>query len=140
MGHDHRCDRRKRGGAGMTPHELRALRWTLAAVWLVTGIVVLWFYPLQDSLKLVARVGLTGAPALAAVYLGGLLDVVMGVLTLFWGGRWLWRAQAALIVGYTLIISVFLPEFWLHPFGPILKNLPILCLLWLLHRHPKDAL
>ena len=27
--------------------------------------------------------------------------------------------------GYTVLISIWLPEFWLHPFGPLLKNIPV---------------
>jgi hypothetical protein len=27
---------------------------------------------------------------------------------------------------YSLMIAVKLPEFWLHPFGPLLKNIPFL--------------
>jgi hypothetical protein len=42
--------------------------------------------------------------------------------------------QAALIVAYTAIITVWLPEFWLHPYGPILKNLPVLACIVLLYR------
>ena len=38
----------------------------------------------------------------------------------------------ALILGYTAIITIALPEFWLHPYGPVLKNLPLLAALWLL--------
>jgi hypothetical protein len=34
--------------------------------------------------------------------------------------------QFGLIVLYTAIITLHLPEFWLHPYGPILKNLPML--------------
>jgi hypothetical protein len=26
---------------------------------------------------------------------------------------------------YTLIISLFLPAQWAHPFGPVVKNLPL---------------
>ena len=46
--------------------------------------------------------------------------------------RWLWRAQAALIVLYTAIITWRLPEYWIHPYGPLVKNLPMLAALWLL--------
>jgi hypothetical protein len=38
-----------------------------------------------------------------------------------------------LIAAYTLLITVFLPEFWLHPYGPVSKNLPVaaaIALLW----------
>ena len=34
--------------------------------------------------------------------------------------------QLLLIAGYTLLISLFLPEYWLHPYGPISKNLPLM--------------
>jgi hypothetical protein len=47
--------------------------------------------------------------------------------------RWLWRAQMALIVGYSIIITIRLPEYWLHPFGPLLKNLPMLVAILFLH-------
>ena len=32
-----------------------------------------------------------------------------------------------------LIITIFLPEFWLHPYGPLTKNLPMLAAILLLH-------
>jgi len=47
--------------------------------------------------------------------------------------RALWLVQMAVIAGYTLIITVFLPEFWLHPYGPLLKNVPLLATLALLY-------
>jgi hypothetical protein len=34
---------------------------------------------------------------------------------------------------YTIIITFKLPEFWLHPYGPILKNLPMLAALYMLY-------
>jgi hypothetical protein len=74
--------------------------------------------------------------ALPALWAAGTLDLLLGVLTLLPLGpratRWLWAAQALLIGVYTLIITLRLPEYWLHPYGPLVKNLPILALLWLL--------
>lgn len=122
----------------MKPAELRLIRFTLAVIWLVTGVVSLWIYPRQDSLTLIARTGLHGNWALAALYLGAGLDIVMGVLTLFARNRLLWLLQALLTIAYTLILTLWLPEFWQHPFGPLLKNLPILVLLWLLYTHEND--
>lgn len=119
----------------MRPQELRLIRLTLALVWLVTGALSLGIYPQAESLKLLGMVGLHGQPALAALYAGALLDIALGLLTLFLPRRWLWTLQMAVILGYTVIITVFLPHYWLHPFGPILKNLPILVLLWLLNRN-----
>lgn len=46
--------------------------------------------------------------------------------------RALWLAQATAVAGYSLALALWLPENWLHPFAPLVKNLPILAmLLWL---------
>lgn len=133
----------------MKPADLRLIRLTLALIWLVTGSLSLGIYPQQESLSLLSRIGLpgtaafttgaaaftTGAAAYTTLYLAATLDMVLGVLTLFMRAKILWMFQALLIIFYTLIISVWLSEFWLHPFGPILKNLAILVLLWLLYRY-----
>jgi hypothetical protein len=60
------------------------------------------------------------------------LDILLGVATLAMRKRrCLWISQIAVILGYTLIISIWLPEFWLHPYGPVLKNLPLIAAIWL---------
>jgi hypothetical protein len=119
----------------MDAADLRRIRLTLAIVWLVTGALSLGIYPQANSLDLLERVGLQGEIALTTLYLASALDIVLGLLTLLWPGKRLWQVQAMLVIAYTLMISVWLPEFWLHPFGPVLKNLPVLMLLWLLYRH-----
>ena len=119
----------------MKPADLRLIRLTLALIWLVTGSLSLGIYPQQESLDLLSRIGLPGAAAYTTLYLAATLDMLLGVLTLFMRAKILWMFQALLIICYTLIISIWLSEFWLHPFGPILKNLAILVLLWLLYRY-----
>jgi hypothetical protein len=111
------------------------LRWTLAFLWLWTALVSFGLYPVQESRELLAQVGLRGGWATLALYGAAALDLALGVLTLACPARWrrpMWLAQAALIAGYTVLVSVFLPEYWLHPYGPITKNLPILGLIALL--------
>lgn len=122
----------------MNTVETRSIRLSLAAVWLVTGALSLGIYPLEDSLALLGRIGLVGMSALIALYLGAITDIVLGLLTLFVRSKSLWITQGLLILAYTLIISIGMPEFWLHPFGPLLKNLPILVLLWLLYQREGD--
>jgi hypothetical protein len=113
---------------------LPLLRLSLALVWIVTGVVSLGVYPVEQSYELLARAGVPTALRPLALYGAALLDLALGVATLTMRSRrrWLWLAQIALIAGYTAVISVRLPEYWLHPYGPILKNLPILALLLLL--------
>jgi uncharacterized protein YbjT (DUF2867 family) len=113
---------------------LPLLRGSIAVVWIVSGVVSLGLYPVTDSLALLARVGLAGASAAAALYGAALLDIALGVASLaLRRRRWLWRAQLAIIVLYSAIIAWRLPELWLHPFGPLLKNLPMLAAIALLH-------
>lgn len=113
---------------------LPLLRIALAVMWLTAGIVSAGLFPVGESLELLARTGLHGALAHAALYGACALDIAMGIATLFWPRRTLWLAQALLILAYTAVITLFLPEQWLHPYGPVVKNVPILALLLLLHQ------
>lgn len=110
-------------------HRLLA-RGVIAAIWLGSALVSVGLYPVADSLDRLAPFGLSGAPALLVLGAATLLDAAMGLLTLFRPGRRLWLAQLALVGGYTLLVAVWLPAYLLDPFGPILKNLAVLVLLF----------
>jgi uncharacterized protein YbjT (DUF2867 family) len=113
---------------------LPMLRVSIAAVWIASGIVSLGLFPVDESYALLARAGLTGQLATLALYGAAALDLAFGIATLALARRRvLWIAQAAVIMLYTLIITVTMPEYWLHPFGPVLKNLPMLAAIWLLY-------
>jgi uncharacterized protein YbjT (DUF2867 family) len=113
---------------------LPLLRVSIALVWIWTGIVSLGLYPLASSYELLGQTGITREWAPAFLYAAAVLDLVYGFATLLLRRRrLLWLAQIATIVVYTIIISVALPEFWLHPYGPILKNLPLLAAIYLLY-------
>lgn len=124
---------------------LPVLRVALALMWIWTAVVSFGLYPVEDSYALLARVGLHGALAGVALYGAAFLDLVLGVLTLACPARWrrpLWLAQLALVAGYTVLVTLFLPEYWLHPYGPVSKNLPILATLALLRAlepPPREA-
>lgn len=111
----------------MLPWLVGLLRCALAVMWLATAWISLFAYPLVDSLQMLQQVGLTGPMALAALYGGAGADALFGLATLFARRRrGLYLLQILLILSYTAIISIWLPEQWLHPFGPVLKNIPIL--------------
>jgi uncharacterized protein YbjT (DUF2867 family) len=110
---------------------LPLLRGSIGVLWIVSGIVSLGLYPVHESLALLRRVGVESPLVL---YGAAAADIALGMATLLWKGSWLWRLQMALVLGYSAIITAFLPELWLHPFGPVLKNLPILAALLLLHQ------
>ncbi|WP_068677876.1 MULTISPECIES: SDR family oxidoreductase [unclassified Variovorax] len=118
---------------------LPALRLAIAFVWIWTFIVSIGLYPRDQSLDLLARVGIEGGWAQLALVGAAFFDLALGIATLLVGARgrarWLWPSQLALIAFYTAAISIAMPEFWLHPFGPLSKNLPMcaaILLLWAL--------
>jgi hypothetical protein len=106
---------------------LPLLRYSVALVWIVTGIVSLGPFPVSSSYELLARVGVSRALAPALLYGAALMDLAFGIATLLVKRRrFVWLAQTGAILLYTIIISAKMPEFWLHPFGPLLKNVPLL--------------
>jgi hypothetical protein len=100
------------------------LRWSFAFLWIWTGIVSLFLYPQVDSIQLLLQVGIAEQYAPFFLYSAGGLDILIGIgLLIRWFLPWLIYFQIILILVYSLIISLFLTEFWLHPFGALSKNI-----------------
>ncbi len=103
-----------------------ALRASLALLWILSGVLG-WLAPpdsWRDLAGTLAKIDLPAAPLAAAFCV---VDVVLGLLILCRVRPGLLAlAQIGVVAGYTLVLSVLLPGLWLHPFGPLLKNLPIL--------------
>jgi uncharacterized protein YbjT (DUF2867 family) len=113
---------------------LPLVRISIALVWIWTGIVSLGLYPTEQSYQLLARVGIPAALAPLMLYGAAVLDLLIGAGTLLLRRRhWLWLLQLAVIAGYTVIITFKLPEYWLHPYGPLSKNLVMLAAIYLLY-------
>ncbi|MDB5964873.1 MAG: hypothetical protein JWQ72_1373 [Polaromonas sp.] len=111
---------------------LPGARLSLASVWLWTAAVSAGLYPVTESYALLGQTGIHGALATVSLYGAAALDLLLGLGTLLLRPRLrrpLWLVQLALILSYTLIISIYLPGYWLHPYGPIVKNIPMLMLI-----------
>ncbi|HEM7877065.1 TPA: SDR family oxidoreductase [Burkholderia contaminans] len=115
------------------------LRGALAIVWIWTAIASAFIHPLHASLALLAPAHLTGLPALIALYAASALDFAFGIATVVAPSRRLWVAQAALIVAYSAVIAVTMPGLLAEPFGPVLKNVPILAILLILFSEEEQA-
>lgn len=100
---------------------------SIALVWLWAGLVSALLYPVTDSYQMLSRVGITGAWAPLTLYGASLADFILGVSVLLrWRVRLVALLQISIMLAYSVVISFCLPEFWLHPFGPLIKNLPLL--------------
>jgi hypothetical protein len=113
---------------------LPLLKLSLAFVWVWTAVASLWLYSREASYELLARTGVPAALQPLFLYGAIALDFAFGIATLaLRGQRMLWAGQMILIGLYTIIITVRLPEFWSHPYGPLSKNLPMLAMLCMLY-------
>ena len=111
----------------------------LVLIWLGTAVVCLG--PGHEwGLRIMAEVGVHGWLASAAVVGGALVDAVLGIgLLLRRWRRHALRAQLALMLGYMLIISLWLPHYWFDPFAAVAKNAVLLvATLWLLWTEPEE--
>lgn len=111
---------------------LPLLRVVLALLWLGTAATSLWGWPRSDSYALLAATGISALWQPWFFYAAVALDTLFGLASLCYPRRSLWLAQGTLVLGYSVIIALCLPEFLYHPFGPLLKNLPVLAILLLL--------
>ena len=107
------------------------MRCGMAFIWIWTAFVSWFMFPHVESLNWLRRLGLTHQTGL---YFAGacLFDLLMGIASAVFASRKLWQLQFATVFFYSLVIAIKLPEFLLHPFGPITKNIAVLgCLAYL---------
>lgn len=102
------------------------LRITLALLWIGTGFVSLGPFPPAESYVMLAEVGVSGPLAELALFGGAAVNLALGGLMLAnWRPARTGLAMLALLTVYTVVGLLLPPEYWLNPFAPILKNLPI---------------
>ena len=109
-----------------------AARFSLAFLWLFTAITSA-FFAREEGFEILSGGGITGYLADFCLYSGSLLDAAIG----FWllAGKRLglcYVIQFWIIIVYSLLLTVIDANFWLHPFGPITKNIPLLVLIYIL--------
>lgn len=114
-------------------------RYALAFLWLATAVVSLG-RGRQIGYEILAEAGIGGLLADLCLYGGATLDLLLGIWTLLGAAQLAClRAQAALILLYTLLLTLIAPAFWLHPFGPLTKNIPLLALIHVLHQQARRS-
>lgn len=102
------------------------LRWSIGLLWVATALLSFGLYPVAKSHEMLAPMGLTGALADAALYGGAAIDLLLGALLLLrWRPVAVGVAQLATMTVFTILALALPADYWLHPFAPILKNLPI---------------
>ena len=111
-----------------------AARLSLSFLWFFTGITSV-FFAKDIGYEVLANGGIKGNLATFSIYSGSFLDIVIS----FWllSGKYLrncYLIQIIVIVLYTLLLTAIEPNFWIHPFGPLTKNIPLLVMIYYLYQ------
>ncbi len=113
---------------GWNARALWLLRVAMAVVWLTEGIGPKILFQQPWELAIATTLQLPGEPSHLVAALG-VAQALSGVAALTLRGRplrWLLAAQVATILALSAMVGWLEPRWWLHPFGPLTKNLPIL--------------
>ena len=115
------------------PAGLGWLRISLVFVWLWTAAVSAWDWHGQSLALLDALPPAWAGSKPWLIGAGIAVDAAVGLWLLCRPGRAAYAAALVALAGMTLLATWVQPSWWLHPFGPLSKNVPIaaaLVLLW----------
>lgn len=116
------------------------LPFSIGFLWLWSGIQPV-STALPASLDLLAAVGVPEFWRYPALLAASAWDVALGVLC-FSRCRYrsvFWLLQLVTVAVYSVVIAVGLPDNWLHPFAPLVKNIPIMALMYFMWRNGAAA-
>lgn len=102
------------------------MRLAIAGLWIWTGIVSAFLFPAVKSYLWLRQAGVPSSLFDVALYGASALDAVLGLLIFTPFRRGAYLAQFILVLVYTVVVTAGLPDMWLHPFGPVSKNAPLL--------------
>ncbi len=111
------------------PPSQRTMHLSLIAVWLGTALVSAIEHR-GLSVQVLADAGIHDARWQTFLIWSGLLaDLAVGLALWLLPGRKSYLAALLLMAAMTVLATVLQPTLWLHPLGPLLKNLPIAAML-----------
>jgi uncharacterized membrane protein YphA (DoxX/SURF4 family) len=116
-------------GPRATARATLLLRASLAVVWLWEGLGPKLLLVQAEELRVLEHLGLGREHAMALVHLAGVGEVLLGLLTLTLHGRalrGLLSVCLALLLLLPALVTLSQPELWLHPFGPLTKNVVLI--------------
>jgi DoxX-like family len=116
----------------LTDAESGLLRYSLVFVWLATALVSAIEVDGQSA-QLLAAAGVHDQALARLITLSGAgIDALLGVAMWLKPSRRIYLAALGTMVLMTLLASLLQPSWWLHPLGPLTKNLSLAAMLWVL--------
>ncbi len=106
---------------------LPLLRYSLAFVWLATPVITYWFTPEATNRALFSEIGLSASLFPWALCSTLILDGLLGLTLLFnYRLKFFGPIQIGVMILYMLVIGVLAPQWLVHPYGPLIKNVPLI--------------
>lgn len=122
--------------------ELNLIQYSLVAIWIITAVVSYWDAQQVNSLgrQWLLQNGLESRDWQNAVIGAGILwDTLLGLLLLAKKQSWIYGVALAGTILMTLLATWLTPQIWLHPMGPLFKNLVIWVALWVLLKSSRSS-
>ena len=92
-------------------------------VWSALSSVISW----DQSYSIMKEVGANHELSVFSIYLGTFVDLFLGIAVFSKKYRsYVLLLQIFIVVVYTIILTIFALHYWLHPFGVVGKNIPLL--------------
>ncbi len=106
---------------------------SISFIWIWSGIssLISW----EESYKLTSELGTDHKLTAFLIYMGSVIDILLGVAIFFMKYRKkVIVVQVFVMLIYMLILSIYSPDYWIHPFGVLAKNIPLLALSYYLYK------
>jgi hypothetical protein len=120
----------------MSFKEKNILCYSLVFVWLATAFASMWELKGQSA-TLLSLAGVNNPSLVSLLIWGGAgIDALLGLALWLKPTRLTYWAAWVVMLLMTFAATVMLPSLWLHPLGPLTKNVPIAVVLWILIKEP----
>ena len=105
----------------------------ISFIWIFSGLSS--FISWDESYGLMKEIGANHSMAVLFIWLGSLADIFLGIAVLNkkYRKKMLVLQMLTMLV-YMLILTIGAPHYWLHPFGVLTKNIPLIALSYYLYR------
>ncbi|MGR6871552.1 DoxX-like family protein [Pseudomonas sp. HK3] len=111
---------------------------SLSFLWIMTGLTSA-FFAREIGYDILVNNGFTASLANLSILLGSIIDVSIGIWLLTGKNLKLcYLMQLLMIITYSLLLTAIEPVFWLHPFGPLTKNIPLIVMIYILYSHERS--
>lgn len=105
----------------------------ISFIWIWSGIASLISW--EESYRIMQEIGANHQWAVLFIYLGSIADILLGIIIF----KEKYRKKTIVVqiitmVTYMLILTVFAPHYWLHTFGVLSKNIPLIALSYYFYR------